>query len=276
MPRTIPRTLPLGLVAILATAGSVAAQEINTGPPNPALNLTTTGFGRAAANSYLSMGQSFLVPAGGFTQLTSFDFWMRGTATTPGSVPYRAYIFAWDASTARLSGGPLFRSDAQSFVGPAANTLVSFATGGVNLTAGQSYIAVLSAVEFADAPLGVRGGPVYTTSWPASSYAGGSAFEAFSPSTGLAGAGQRGVAHDRRERGQLGRRVRRPVLEHGSAAADRGAGARHRLAARGRPARRGRGCPTAPPRLSARRGRTRRRRGRAIARPRRRQALHRS
>jgi hypothetical protein len=183
----LPRTLPLGLVTMLATAGAVGAQEINTGPPNPALNLSPTAFGRAAENSFLTMGQSFIVPAGTFTQLTSFDFWLRGATTPPGSVPYRAYIFGWDAGTRRVSAAPLFRSDAQSFAGAEANTPVSFSTGGLNLVAGQSYIAVLSAVEFSTAPIGTRGGPVYTTSWPASSYAGGSAFEAFSPNTGLAG-----------------------------------------------------------------------------------------
>ena len=149
MPRTARRTLPLCLASLLA-AGPAAAQTIETGPPNAAPNLAPTAFGRAGTNSFLSMGQSFVVPVGGSTVLTSFQFWLRGETTPPGSVPYRAYVFAWDPATRRTGATALFRSEAQSFAGAATNTPVTFATGELNLAAGESYIAVLSSVPSLD------------------------------------------------------------------------------------------------------------------------------
>ena len=185
MTRATRRSLLLGLTALLAGAGGASAQPIiDTGTPPTAPNWPIFPFGRGTEVSYVSYGQSFTVAAGGPTQLNEFEFWLRDNSPL-GSTPYHAYIFAWDPATRRTGTDYLFRSTAQTYTGAATPTPFSFVTGGLGLVGGQSYIAVLSSVEFAEAPLNLRPGIVQSTNWPADGYAGGMSFVRFGPS-GLA------------------------------------------------------------------------------------------
>ena len=177
-----PRSLhvPTALLLLLAAAPA-RAQLIDTGTPPTVANWPIFAFGRGTEVSYASYGQSFTVPTGSsLTNLTEFDFWLRDNAIT-GTTPFYAYIFGWDAATRQTGGSYLFRSTAQNYTGAATPTEFSFVTGGLNLTAGQTYIAVLSSVEFPDAPLGLRPGVTQTTAWPNDTYAGGSSFVRFGP-----------------------------------------------------------------------------------------------
>ncbi|GLC26579.1 PEP-CTERM sorting domain-containing protein [Roseisolibacter agri] len=181
-----PRILHVPTALLLLLAGVPArAQLIDTGTPPTVANWPIFPFGRASDVSYASLGQSFTVPSGTtFTQLNEFDFWLRDNTIT-GTTPFYAYLFGWDPATRMTGGSYLFRSTAQSYTGAATPTEFSFVTGGINLTAGQTYLAVLSSVEFPDAPVVLRPGATQTTSWPNDTYAGGSSFVRNGPS-GLA------------------------------------------------------------------------------------------
>jgi hypothetical protein len=149
----------LGLAALLTAAHPAAAQLIDTGTPPVGPNPPIFPFGRATAVSWATLGQSFLVPLGGPTRLDAFTFWFRDNAIT-GDTPYYAYIFDWNPTTRRTGATYLFRSAAQDYTGVPGPTAVSFTTGGLDLVGGQSYIAVLSPVEFPGAPVGLRPGVI--------------------------------------------------------------------------------------------------------------------
>lgn len=172
-----PRSLHVSTALLLLLAAMPAhAQLIDTGTPPTVPNWPIFAFGRASDVSYASLGQSFTVPTGSaLTNLTEFDFWLRDNTIT-GTTPYYAYVFGWDPATRMTGGSYLFRSTAQSYTGAATPTEFSFVTGGLNLTAGQTYLAVLSSVELPDAPVSLRPGVTQTTSWPNDTYAGGSSF----------------------------------------------------------------------------------------------------
>lgn len=179
---TVGRSLRFGTALLLAAAGRAAAQpQIDTGTPPTVPNWPIFAFGRATDVSYASYGQSFTVQTGAPTLLNEFQFWLRDNLIT-GSTPYHAYLFSWDPATRRTGDTYLFRSDPQSYsAGVTTPTAFSFVTGGVNLVGGQSYIAVLSSVEFPTAPSGLVPGMVVSTNWPNDGYAGGSSFVRFGP-----------------------------------------------------------------------------------------------
>lgn len=176
-----PRILHVSsALLVLLAAVPARAQLIDTGTPPTVPNWPIFTFGRGSEVSYASLGQSFTVPAAGPTQLDAFQFWLRDNLLT-GTTPYYAYVFGWDPATRQTGGSYLFRSSAQEYTGAATPTPFSFVTGGLNLTAGQTYIAVLSSVEFPGAPTGLRPGITQTTSWPNDTYAGGSSYVRFGP-----------------------------------------------------------------------------------------------
>lgn len=165
----------LALTALLAVASPVMAQTIDTGTPPTVPNWPIFPFGRATAVSFASIGQSFTVPVGGLTRLDAFEFWLRDNAVT-GTTPYYAYIFDWTPATRRTGSSYLFRSAPQTYTGAAVPTPVSFLTGGLDLVAGESYLAVLSTVEFPNTPNSLRPGAVVSTNWPNDVYTGGASW----------------------------------------------------------------------------------------------------
>jgi hypothetical protein len=172
-----PRPGVLRAAALVAMAAlPLPAQVIDTGTPPTVPNAPIFPFGRATEVSFASFGQSFTLAAGAPTRLDAFQFWLRNNDVAPLSTPYYAYVFAWDPATRRTGDTYLFRSAAQTYPGAATPTAFSFVTGGLNLTAGQSYLAVLSSVEFPSAPTGLSPGLVVSTAWPNDGYAGGAAF----------------------------------------------------------------------------------------------------
>jgi hypothetical protein len=173
----------LAVTALLAAASPAAAQDIDTGTPPTVPNWPIFTFGRAGAVSWGTVGQSFTAPVGQ-TRLDGFTFWLRDNAIV-GETPYYAYIFDWDPATRRTGGSYLFRSAAQNFTGAPTPTPVSFLTGGLDLVGGENYIAVLSTVEFPNAPIGFRPGAVMSTFWPNDGYPGGMTYVRNGPS-GLA------------------------------------------------------------------------------------------
>ena len=165
----------LALTALLTSAPLASAQTIDTGTPPMGTNPPIFPFGRATAVSWGTLGQSFLVPLGGPTQLDAFTFWFRDNGGT-NDTPYYAYIFDWDPTTRRTGSSYLFRSAAQNYTGVAGPTAVSFLTGGIDLVGGQSYIAVLSSVEFPAAPVGLRPGVIVSSHWPNDVYTDGMSY----------------------------------------------------------------------------------------------------
>jgi hypothetical protein len=173
----------LGLATLLTVVRPATAQLIDTGTPPVGANPPIFPFGRATSVSWATLGQSFLVPVGGPTRLDDFTFWLRDNGIT-GSTPYHAYIFDWNPTTRRTGSSYLFRSAAQDYTGEPGPTAVSFTTGGLDLVGGQSYIAVLSSVEFAGAPVGLRPGAIEANN-SGGDYTGGMSYTRPGPS-GLA------------------------------------------------------------------------------------------
>jgi hypothetical protein len=172
-----PGVLRTAVTVVVLAALPLPAQVIDTGTPPTVPNWPIFPFGRASEVSWASFGQSFVVAAAGPTRLDAFTFWLRDNdVSIGGSTPYHAYIFAWDPATRRTGDTYLFRSALQTYTSAPTPTAFNFVTGGVNLTAGQNYLAVLSSVEVADAPLGLRPGMVVSTAWPNDGYAAGTTF----------------------------------------------------------------------------------------------------
>jgi hypothetical protein len=165
----------LGLTALLTAAAPAAGQIIDTGTPPIGPNPPIFPFGRATAVSWATLGQSFLVPVGGPTRLDAFTFWLRDNGTT-GDTPYYAYVFDWDPVTRRTGSSYLFRSAAQNYTGVSGPTAFGFATGGLDLVGGQSYLAVLSTTEFPGAPIGLRPGATVSSNWPTDVYTDGMSY----------------------------------------------------------------------------------------------------
>lgn len=178
MPTPVRRILPLAVVTLLAAVEPAAAQTIDTGTPPVGVNPPIFPFGRATEVSFASIGQSFTVPAGtAFTQLDQFQFWFRENDPTAQPAPYFAYVFAWNPTTLRTGDTFLWRSTQQTWSGAAGVTPMSFLTGGLNLMAGQTYIAVLSSVEIPGAPNSLRPGAIVSSQWPDPvGYAGGASY----------------------------------------------------------------------------------------------------
>lgn len=111
-------------------------------------------------------GQTFTV-SGPQTRLDAFEF-RFDDELDPGFVGFAAYLYAWDGSKA--TGAQLYASGRRTSTdngGAGGMELFSFATGGIELVAGQRYLAFLSASEFFD---GVQG----TATWEfGEGYAGG-------------------------------------------------------------------------------------------------------
>ncbi|HEX8360747.1 MAG TPA: PEP-CTERM sorting domain-containing protein [Longimicrobium sp.] len=111
----------------LAAAGTVAAQDIDTGPAQ----FTNPGYGA----DYIGWGQSFTVPTvERFLNSFSFDL---GNVTSDFS--FYSYIYEWNGSTK----GSLVWSGALNSVGAANDGYFMVNTGGLGLVANGVYLAML-------------------------------------------------------------------------------------------------------------------------------------
>jgi hypothetical protein len=113
--------------------------------------------GPSTSPQTFTLGQTFTVPVNGDTMLDNFTFFVnKSTAdTNPNAVQFASYVMAWDGQKAK--GSVLYQSGPQ-----ATNQLFNFkpfnfATGGLNLLAGQQYVAFLSASNFPSSALGFVG-----------------------------------------------------------------------------------------------------------------------
>ena len=160
------RTAAAGAVAALGSAATAGAQVIDTRP----------GGGVSDAFSTLGPsipGQTFTVPVGA-NSLLNFGFWIGQFAEVGGPYAYRTRIYAWDGS--RPVGPALYTSDLRTAPLGAPTTAAfeqTFVTGGVSVTPGSVYIALLHTELPRAWTLGRRstdvyaGGLAYTAPWQA-------------------------------------------------------------------------------------------------------------
>lgn len=101
----------------------------------------------------MTYGQTFTV-TGSDTVLDKFSFWYDDELD-PDFVDFAAYVYAWDGAMA--TGPSLFASSMVSSTnngGLGGVERFNFLTGGIQLVAGQRYVAFTSAFLFSD---GIRG-----------------------------------------------------------------------------------------------------------------------
>ena len=128
-------TIVRRLTALLLFVPALAAAQTVIATPEPRQRSeTSAGDGFAFA-----VGQTFLAPTTD-TRLDQVSFW--AASATPGS--FTAYVFAWDAATNRATGPALFTSARTALPTGDVNSRIDIATGGVELTAGQAFVAFLS------------------------------------------------------------------------------------------------------------------------------------
>jgi hypothetical protein len=126
----------ISLLAALLSLMSATAVRADIIEQNPATVFTIGNLGLSYTPTF---GEVFNVPAGGYTQLNSFSF------TTFGTVPeLYAGVAAWTGTGAgpALFTSPIFGGDLSSLTG------ITIYTGGLNLTAGQQYVAYFSVAGF--------------------------------------------------------------------------------------------------------------------------------
>jgi hypothetical protein len=99
--------------------------------------------GQFGENNFGTFGQTFTV--GSDNVLNNFTFYVDDE-TNSAPVNFAAYVMAWDGTKA--SGSILYQSGQQTTAGSAGQEPFTFNTGGINLTAGQQYVAFLSVSNF--------------------------------------------------------------------------------------------------------------------------------
>lgn len=127
-------------VALIAIAAPMSAQTISTPAPQRQIGMFNN-----IGNS--SFGQSIVAPDA-VNSLDSFRFWLNPHGDTQlwnPNIKFRAYVMRWDVAGERATGSVLWESDTRTGTGQ-----FDFATGGVQVTSGQSYILFLSTTAVLD------------------------------------------------------------------------------------------------------------------------------
>jgi hypothetical protein len=149
------------LMVLTALSGQAQGGTISTLPSWNGIDYQLP-FGEGYTETF---GQTFTV-VGTETQLNSFKFYLQDFVN-PDYVDFAFYLAAWDGSKA--TGSLLYSSSMLSTTNNhGLNGYESFTvnTGGVQLTAGQQYVAFISASNFFDGSPGyARLGTVYTNSY---------------------------------------------------------------------------------------------------------------
>jgi hypothetical protein len=104
-------------------------------------NWSTGGINGFGETDTATFGQTFTVPADS-NNFNSFTFYLNDYSN-PDNVDFRGYVMAWDGSKA--IGSVLFESGIFSTKGESGYEKFTLSTGGLNLNAGQQYVAFLNA-----------------------------------------------------------------------------------------------------------------------------------
>ncbi len=127
-------TIPRRLAALLLVPTLASAQTVLATPASSTLLGVT-----ATSGFEFAVGQTFRAPTID-TRLDQLSFWVR--SETAGT--FTAHVFAWDVALGRATGPSLFSSTPQELPTGNAPTRVDVGTGGVELGAGQPFVAFLS------------------------------------------------------------------------------------------------------------------------------------
>lgn len=153
----------LSFSMLLATTANAGIIDTTTAW-NSAGQTVIGAFGQGATATY---GQTFTATAELGSKIDSFSFFLSNVASS--NTAFAAYIAQWDGLKAT---GPMLYSSASNWLptGQSQFTQVSFNTGGINLTAGQQYVAFLTTSGF-----GANGNTITTMGLLANpaAYAGG-------------------------------------------------------------------------------------------------------
>lgn len=157
----VSRMVLLGLLAV-AASGPLAAQQSYSGSSTPT---SSTGWSSSAAGGSV-IGQSFT--ASGST-LNAFGFYAASNWT--GNGMFQAFLFGMSGSS--LTGSALYTSSALNYSAITTGWF-DFFTGGLGLSAGNVYMAILAPVSVNSGStvmdLGIEAGDVYAGSGGAFSW----------------------------------------------------------------------------------------------------------
>lgn len=135
----------------LLAATSLQAQNISTLAGWDGTSYTRSfGFDNTA-----TYGQTFKAPGGA---LTSFSFWLsnidsNSPISNASDLPFKAYVFAWDAVNSRASGSALYTSGtANGSVNANGFDRYDFAVPSLALATNGMYVAFLSTSSFGSRP----------------------------------------------------------------------------------------------------------------------------
>ena len=132
------------LITVIVLAGvcspSSAIAQSTIGAPGGGL------IGWWGTNYTRSFGQTITV--GSVNILTDFSFWF-GQSQTNYNIDYRAYVYAWDENTLRLTGSPLYDSGSRNITGSAYGNHVeqTFDLEPLALSSGSMYALFVEALS---------------------------------------------------------------------------------------------------------------------------------
>jgi hypothetical protein len=143
------RNLAMGIVCLALCAVPALADTTynNYGGSNPYWN----PFGNPDTSTY---GETFTAPTDGDTNLQDFGFYMGGPSNS-GDILLSGYIGTWTGSQV---GTVLYSSPSVDYANTGEDFL-SFTTGGLDLTGGDSYVMFLSVSQYS----GESSGESYAT-----------------------------------------------------------------------------------------------------------------
>ena len=143
---TKTKSIYLALLAVLLSPMAANAGVIETVSGWDGVS-NITAFGE---NNSATYGQTFLV--GSDDTLVAWTFYINDSLD-PDNVDFAFYVMDWDAGTTRATGSVLYQSGAVSTTnngGADGMEMFTFSTGGLSLTAGNDYIAFISATGLFD------------------------------------------------------------------------------------------------------------------------------
>ncbi|HUO10425.1 MAG TPA: hypothetical protein VM008_19115 [Phycisphaerae bacterium] len=124
------KTLSVAVGVVLGLAGMSKANSV--------INLTPVAFPNFATAA--DFGQTFTVPAGNNTVLSSFAFYAMGSG---GNISFDAELYQIDPLTSKIAGPMLYESSVRVALNNLTRQTFTFATGEIPLVSGDAYFAVM-------------------------------------------------------------------------------------------------------------------------------------